>query len=139
MGTFCEQFGLPACHPRKKRSSNRKVFRSNPEKNFRKAKPRFQKSKPQKSVQKDFQKNTQKKPIICYTCNKPGHVSKYCRLKKRINNLNLDPQIEEQINNLLIESSDNDSGHESSDDVNNIQNDDIGSSSDSDDKTIGVL
>ncbi|MED6135162.1 hypothetical protein PIB30_043694, partial [Stylosanthes scabra] len=32
-----------------------------------------------------------------------------------------------------------DSGHESSDNVNNIQDDDIGSSSDSDDKTIGVL
>ncbi|MED6190676.1 hypothetical protein PIB30_108047, partial [Stylosanthes scabra] len=60
-------------------------------------------------------------------------------LKKKINNLNLDPQIEEQINNLLIESSDDDSGHGSSDDVNNIQNDNIGSSSDSDDKTIGVL
>ncbi|MED6199808.1 hypothetical protein PIB30_079357 [Stylosanthes scabra] len=61
------------------------------------------------------------------------------RLKGKINNLNLDPQIEEQINNLLIESSDDDSNHESSDDINNIQNDDIGSSSDSDEKEINVL
>ncbi|MED6188092.1 hypothetical protein PIB30_082696, partial [Stylosanthes scabra] len=57
----------------------------------------------------------------------------------RINNLNLDPQIEEQINNLLIESSEDDSNHESSDDINNIQDDDIGSSSDSNEKEINVL
>ncbi|MED6214792.1 hypothetical protein PIB30_106772, partial [Stylosanthes scabra] len=66
-------------------------------------------------------------------------VSKYCRLKGRINNLNLDPQIEEQINNLLIESSDDDSNQESPDDINNIQDDDIGSSSDSNEKEINVL
>ncbi|QHN77400.1 uncharacterized protein DS421_19g652390 [Arachis hypogaea] len=73
LGTFCEQFGLPACHPRKsKRPSNRKVFtKPNPEKNFR--------------------------------------------------------------------SSENDSDQESSDDINNIEIDDIESSSDSDVKQIGVL
>ncbi|XLT32322.1 hypothetical protein HN873_063614, partial [Arachis hypogaea] len=60
-------------------------------------------------------------------------------LKRKINNLNLDPQIEDQINNLLIESSDDDSGRESSDDINNIQVDDIESSSDSDVKQISVL
>ncbi|XLU70932.1 hypothetical protein S245_029985, partial [Arachis hypogaea] len=82
----------------------------------------------------------QKNPIICYTCKKPGHVSKYCRLKGKINNLNLDPQIEEQINNLMIESSDDNSGPESSDDnINNIQVDDVESSSDSDIKQINVL
>ncbi|QHN96420.1 Protein FAR-RED IMPAIRED RESPONSE [Arachis hypogaea] len=100
LGTFCEQFGLPVCHPRKsKRPSNKKIFKPNPEKNFRR--------------------------------NSKGHVSKYCRLKRKINNLNLDPQIEDQINNLLIESSDDDSGRESSDDINNIQVDDIELSSDS--------
>ncbi|XP_057723802.1 uncharacterized protein LOC130939733 [Arachis stenosperma] len=106
LGTFCEQFGLPACHLRKsKRPSNRKVFKLNREKNFR----RFKK----------------------------GHVSKYCRLKRKINNLNLDPQIEDQINNLMIESSDDNSGPESSDNnINNVQLDDVESSSDSDIKQI---
>ncbi|XLT03149.1 hypothetical protein HN51_052500, partial [Arachis hypogaea] len=61
------------------------------------------------------------------------------RLKRKINNLNLDPQIEDHINNLLIESSDDESGRESSDDINNIQVDDIESSSDSDVKQISVL
>ncbi|XLU27458.1 hypothetical protein S245_063524, partial [Arachis hypogaea] len=140
LGTFGEQFGLFACHPRKsKRPSNRKVFKPNPEKNFRRSRKSFQRPKNEKSFQKNFQKYPQKKPIICYTCKKPGHVSKYCRLKGKINNLNLDPQIEEQINNLLIESSDDDSGPEFSDDINNIQVDDIGSSSDSDVKEINVL
>ncbi|MED6130038.1 hypothetical protein PIB30_114172, partial [Stylosanthes scabra] len=55
LGTFCEQFGLPACHPRKpKRPSNRKVFKPNPEKNFRKPKRRFQKPNPGKPFQKNF-------------------------------------------------------------------------------------
>ncbi|XLU53739.1 hypothetical protein S245_048387, partial [Arachis hypogaea] len=47
--------------------------------------------------------------------------------------------IEDQINNLLIESSDDDSGRESSDDINNIQVDDIESSSDFNVKQINVL
>ncbi|XLU34126.1 hypothetical protein S245_070192, partial [Arachis hypogaea] len=50
----------------------------------------------------------------------------------KINILNLDPQIEEHINNLLIESSDDESGPESSDNINNIQVDDTESSLDSD-------
>ncbi|KAL1322068.1 hypothetical protein AAHE18_14G169700 [Arachis hypogaea] len=42
LGTFCEQFGLPACHPRKsKRPSNRKVFKPNPEKNFKRSRKGF--------------------------------------------------------------------------------------------------
>ncbi|XLU34403.1 hypothetical protein S245_070469, partial [Arachis hypogaea] len=141
LGTFCEQFGLPACHPRKsKRPSNRKVFiKPNPEKNFRRSRKSFQNPKNEKNFQKNFQNYPQKNPIICYTCKKPGHISKYCRLKKKINNLNLDPLIEEQINNLMLESSENDSDRESSDDINNIEIDDIESSSDSDVKQIGVL
>ncbi|XP_057730500.1 uncharacterized protein LOC130945821 [Arachis stenosperma] len=140
LGTFCEQFGLPACHPRKsKRPSNRKIFKPNPAKNFRRFKKGFQKPKNEIGFQKNFQKYPQKNPIICYTCKKPGHVSKYCRLKGKINNLNLDPQIEEQINNLMIESSDDNSGPESSDNnINNIQVDDE-SSSDSDIKQINVF
>ncbi|XLU74960.1 hypothetical protein S245_034013, partial [Arachis hypogaea] len=138
--TFCEQFSLPACHPRKsKRPSNRKVFKPNPEKNFRISRKSFQKPKNEKSFQKNFQNHPQKNPIICYTCKKPGHISKYCRSKGKINNLNLDPLIEEQINNLLIESSDNDSDPKSSDDINSIQVDDIESSSNSYVKQISVL
>ncbi|QHO38330.1 uncharacterized protein DS421_4g119420 [Arachis hypogaea] len=58
----------------------------------------------------------------------------------KINNLNLGPQIEEQINNLKIDSSADSSGPEfSDDDINNIQVDDVESSSDSDVKQINVL
>ena len=41
--------------------------------------------------------------VVCYNYGKQGHISKYCRLKKKLRNLNLDPSIEEKINNLLIE------------------------------------
>ncbi|XP_029152802.1 uncharacterized protein [Arachis hypogaea] len=72
LGTFCEQFGLPACHPRKsKRPSNRKVFiKPNPEKNFRRSRKGFQNPKNEKNFQKNFQNYPQKNPIICYTCKK---------------------------------------------------------------------
>ena len=46
-----------------------------------------------------------KTKIVCYNYGKQGHISKYCRLKKKLRNLNLDPSIEEQINNMLIETS----------------------------------
>ncbi|XLS44448.1 hypothetical protein HN51_001313 [Arachis hypogaea] len=83
---------VPSCHPRKsRRPSNRKVFKPNPEKNFRRPRKHFQKPKNKKKFQKNFQKYPQKNPIICYTCKKPGYISKYCGLKGKINNLNLDP------------------------------------------------
>ena len=56
---------------------------------------------------------------------KQGHISKYCRLKKKLRNLNLDPSIEEQINNLLIETSEEETGEVSSEEnLNQIQQDD---------------
>ncbi|XP_061364817.1 uncharacterized protein LOC133308224, partial [Gastrolobium bilobum] len=80
-------------------------------------KPKKHKKQEQKQV-KTF-RNFRKKPNY----NK--------RLKKKLNNLNLDPSIEEQINNLLIQSSDEESGKESSEDLNQIHEDDLSSSEDS--------
>ena len=42
---------------------------------------------------------------MCYNYGKQGIISKYCMLKKKLRNLNLELVIEEQINNLLIETS----------------------------------
>ncbi|KAG5007332.1 hypothetical protein JHK85_025874 [Glycine max] len=66
-----------------------------------------------------------------------GHISKYCRLKKKLRNLNLEPAIEEQINNLLIETSEEEetetlSSVLSDEDLNLIQQDDHLSSTDDD-------
>ena len=68
--------------------------------------------------------------VLCYNCEKLGHISKYCRLKKKLRNLNLDPSIEEQINNLLIETSKEEIGEVSSEEnLNQILRDDQASSS----------
>jgi len=72
--------------------------------------------------------------VVCYNCGKQGHISKYCRLKRKLRNLNLDPFIEEQINNLLIETSEEESGEASSEEnLNQIQQDDQPSSTDEQD------
>ncbi|KAH1162095.1 hypothetical protein GYH30_000820 [Glycine max] len=81
----------------------------------------------------------------CYNCGKQGHISKYCRLKKKLRNLNLEPTIEEQINNLLIETSKEETEIETSSSVlsdenlNLIQQYDQLSSTDDDDKKINTL
>ncbi|KAG5080904.1 hypothetical protein JHK86_004969 [Glycine max] len=71
------------------------------------------------------------------------HISKYCRLKKKLRNLNLEPAIEEQINNLLIETSEEETETSSSvlsdENLNLIQQDDQLSSTDDDDGQINTL
>ncbi|KAH1137980.1 hypothetical protein GYH30_027823 [Glycine max] len=82
LGSFYKQFGLQACPKQRKKQSSRKEIHKN------------------KPV------NTKRFPRRRYS-HKPStsHISKYCRLKKKLRNLNLEPAIEEQINNLLIETS----------------------------------
>ena len=103
--TFCEQFGLLSCSKRKPRS-----------------KPNFQpkQDKPRQPPKKLKQKTKPKppptrfsdKPIKCFKCGREGHISKYCGLKGKIKTLNLEHNIEEQINNLLAETSDEESKRE---------------------------
>ncbi|KAL5131558.1 polyprotein [Glycine soja] len=120
LGSFCEQFGLPACPKQKKKQSSRKEIHEN------------------KPV------NTKRFPRRRYS-HKPStsHISKYCRLKKKLRNLNLELAIEEQINNLLIETSEEEtetsSSEPSDENLNLIQQDDQLSSTDDDDGQINTL
>ncbi|KRG89538.1 hypothetical protein GLYMA_20G030000v4 [Glycine max] len=120
LGSFCEQFGLPACPKQKKKQSSRKEIHEN------------------KPV------NTKRFPRRRYS-HKPStnHISKYCRLKKKLRNHNLEPAIEEQINNLLIETSEEETETSSSvlsdENLNLIQQDDQLSSTDDDDGQINTL
>ena len=61
--------------------------------------------KPTTNKETETPKPKIKPKITCYNCGKQGHISKYCRLKRKLRNLNLEPAIEEEINNLLIETS----------------------------------
>ena len=72
--------------------------------------------------------------VVCYNCGKHGHIRKYCKLKKKLRNLNLDPFIEEQINNLLIKTSKEETGEVSSEEnLKQIQQNDQPSSTDDED------
>ncbi|KAH1265369.1 putative Polyprotein CP [Glycine max] len=89
LGSFCEQFGLSACPKQKKKQ--------NPKTKFQKKyapKRRFS-NKPQPIKKSMFQNPKPKTKVVCYNCGKQGHISKYCRLKKKLRNLSLDPSIEE--------------------------------------------
>ncbi|KAH1220950.1 Enzymatic polyprotein [Glycine max] len=140
LGSFCEQFGLPACPKQKKKQSSKKEIHENKPKRF----PRRRYShKPSTSRGMENPKQKTKSKITCYNCGKQGHISKYCRLKKKLRNLNLEPAIEEQINNLLIETSEEETETSSSvlsdENLNLIQQDDQLSSTDDDDGQINTL
>ncbi|KAG4980251.1 hypothetical protein JHK82_033487 [Glycine max] len=141
LGSFCEQFGLPACPKQKKKQSSRREIHENKPVNKKRFPKRRYSHKP--STSKEMENPKKKSKITCYNCGKQGHISKYCRLKKKLRNLNLEPAIEEQINNLLIETSEEETETSSSvlsdEDLNLIQQDDQLSSTDDDDGQINTL
>ncbi|KAG4963119.1 hypothetical protein JHK85_040562 [Glycine max] len=145
LGSFCEQFGLPACPKQKKKQTSRKEIQDHKPANKRRFSKRRYSQKPSTSKEIENPKQKIKSKITCYNCGKQGHISKYCRLKKKLRNLNLEPTIEEQINNLLIETSEEETETETSSSVlsdenlNLIQQDDQLSSTDDDDKKINTL
>ena len=103
LGTFCEQFGIPGCSTKKTRKVvKQEQFPSTRLKNsklkFRRSRKPFQSKESKTQTRPPTTKN-----IICYNCRKSGHTSKYCRLKRKLSNLNLEPELEEKINNLLAE------------------------------------
>nr|KYP32377.1 Enzymatic polyprotein [Cajanus cajan] len=134
LDTFCEQFGLPRCSKQK----NKKKYKQ--QRRFRNPKRRNQASIGEPKTESKPPPG-KKKSIVCYNCKKPGHINKYCRLKRRISNLNLEPELEEQISSLLVATSEEESTDDYSDeDIHNIQqNDEVSSSDSSDAPTINVL
>ncbi|KAH1247006.1 polyprotein [Glycine max] len=143
LGSFCEQFGLPACPKQKKKQSFKKEIHEDKPVNTKRFPRRSYSHKPSTSRGMENPKQKTKSKITCYNCGKQGHISKYCRLKKKLRNLNLEPAIEEQINNLLIETSEEETETSSSvlsdENLNLIQQDDQLSSTDDDDGQINTL
>uniref|UniRef100_A0A0R0JU48 CCHC-type domain-containing protein n=1 Tax=Glycine max TaxID=3847 RepID=A0A0R0JU48_SOYBN len=134
LGSFCEQFGLPASPKQKKKQNLNKESHRNKAFNERRFLKRKYLHKPSTSKEAKTSKPKIKPKITCYNCGKQGHIRKFYRLKKKLRNLNLDPTIEEQINNLLIKTSEEESENTSSEEnLNLIQQDDQPSSTDDED------
>jgi len=130
LGSFCEQFGLPPCSKNSKPKPKKTLPKPNYYNNNRNKPYNKGYNKP---YNKPFNssppfKNIPRKPRIggrCHNCGNLCHISKYCRLQGKIKSLNLDQEVEERINNLLIESTEDESNKKSSEDLNQIQNDDL--------------
>ena len=124
-----------------KKQSPKKGFQENKTFNKKRFPRRKYSHKPSTIKDTDTPKPTIKPKIVCYNCGKQGHISKYCRLKRKLRNLNLDPSIEEQINNLLIEISEEEIEDVSfEENLNLIQQDDQPSCTDDEDtKDINTL
>ena len=125
--TFCEQFGLPACPKKKKKQHPKKGFQKNNFFSKKRFSSRKNSDKPSTSKETNIPKLTTepRTKVVYYNCGRQCYISKYYMLKKKLRNLNLDPSIEEQINNLLIETSKKEIGEVfSEENLNRIQQDD---------------
>ncbi|KRH55131.1 hypothetical protein GLYMA_06G232700v4, partial [Glycine max] len=130
LGSFCEQFGLPACPKQKKKQPSRREIQDHKPTNKRRFSKRRYSQKASTSKEMENPKQKIKSKITCYNCGKQVHIK---------------PTIEEQINNLLIETSEEETETETSSSVlsdenlNLIQHDDQLSSTDDDDRQINTL
>ena len=62
----------------------------------------------QRKVNKDAQKKVEtpleSKPIICFKCGKVGHYKKDCRVKEKINNLNVSKDLKDMLCKVMLNS-----------------------------------
>ncbi|KAH9679044.1 hypothetical protein KPL71_025947 [Citrus sinensis] len=130
LGSFCKQFnydpfktstskdcnGECSSRPYKKRYKSKNYSRKKPFHEFRKLpykKPSRPYKKPSFSKKKEF-KAKPKTPFnyreaICHKCGMKGHTARYCRMNRRLQELDLNEDILSKIAPLLVESSDSES------------------------------
>ncbi|KAH9763475.1 hypothetical protein KPL70_001186 [Citrus sinensis] len=128
LSSFCKQFnydpfktsiskdcnGECSTKPRRKHYKS-KNFRK-PFRNFRELpykKPSRPYKKPKFSKRKEFRAKPKTpfnyKEAICHKCGMKGHTANYCRMNKKLHELDLDEEILSKLAPLLVESSDSES------------------------------
>lgn len=93
LGDFYPQYD-PSYEEKKKPKCKGNCPLENPKRKFRKKEfSKRPRDKPKRKINKNF---------TCYTCRKKGHTAKYCRINKRLNELQIDEDTIYQLNNIFI-------------------------------------
>ena len=116
-GSFCSQFGFcqKETKPPSKQRTNRKPskdkfyhskrgtygnYRMNETKHSRHFHRRIN-----KEAQKKEEAPLDSKPIICFKCGKLGHFKKHCKVRQKINNLNISEDLKNMFFEVLLKTS----------------------------------
>ncbi|GAV74657.1 LOW QUALITY PROTEIN: MP domain-containing protein [Cephalotus follicularis] len=119
LGDFCTQFGYETFKPPpsknlekhkidKKHYYKKQIEKPEYHRRPSKRKTHFKTNNFQRS-NNDFQKTNHQSSNICYNCGRPGHIEKYCKIRKQIKKLDLS----EDHRNQLFKIIDNQSPEES--------------------------
>nr|KYP35696.1 Enzymatic polyprotein [Cajanus cajan] len=140
LGNFCQQFGLP-CSKNPARIKHRKPGKS-PQHQVSKPRPKFSRFRSRKTninrspitnsaPQTSNPNNKPRETRTCFKCGRQGHLAKFCRISSKVRELSLDPTTLDQLNNLLINSSDSDEEDKQSTSEDIQADDDLSSSDES--------
>ena len=131
-GSFCTQFGFSQKEtkpPSKQRTSRKPSkdqfyhskwgtygnYRMNETKHSRHVQRRVN-----KEAQKMVEAPLESKPIICFKYGKVGHYKKDCKVKQKINNLNVSKDLKDMLCKVMLNSTDSESmiDSDNEDDIN---------------------
>ena len=130
LGQFCAQFGMEMKPSDKSKISRNRTSRFK-EKRYKRRKFRKEINKEKDLARKNEWKaknNTTKKIRRCYICGETDHLANRCRnkkarrLKKKINNLNLQEEEKQEILNVIYSEKEESSESEESEEQNELKN-----------------